>query len=124
MRSRIPARLVHLCDASYLRQMIMGHDSSPTPPGSLAAETTESLRGALVRYLRASPTGDSGGLRDALRAMASEARQKSILPEHVLVALKQIWFSLPEVHAMRESSEQARLLQRVVSMCIKEYFGS
>ena len=56
--------------------------------------------------------------------MAAEARQKSILPEHLLVALKHIWFSLPEVHAMRERAEQARLLQRVVSMCIKEYFGS
>jgi hypothetical protein len=100
--------------------MIMAHDSSPTPPSGLAEETTEAVRAALVQYLRApsSPTD----LRDALNRMADEARARAILPEHLLIALKQIWGSLPEVRAMGDVEEQTRVLQRVVTMCIREYY--
>jgi hypothetical protein len=37
--------------------------------------------------------------------------------------LKEAWSSLPEVRAMNDSGEQVRLLQRVVTMCIKEYYS-
>jgi hypothetical protein len=100
---------------------MMPQDSSPTPPSGLAAETTEAVRTALVAYLRA--PGASTELRTALNRMADEARAKAILPEHVLIALKQIWSSLPEVRAVGDIEEQTRMLQRVVTMCIREYYG-
>jgi hypothetical protein len=31
---------------------------------------------------------------------------------------------MPEVRAMTDSAEQVRLLQRVVTMCIKEYYSA
>jgi hypothetical protein len=55
--------------------------------------------------------------------MAAEARSKSIPPEQLLVVLKDIWYSLPGVRGMSEPVEQVRLLQRVVTMCIKEYYA-
>ena len=101
--------------------MMMAHDSSPTPPGGLAEDTIDAVRTALAHYLRApaNPTD----LRAALNRMADEARAKAILPEHLLITLKQLWSSLPEVRAVGDANEQTRMLQRVVTMCIREYYG-
>jgi hypothetical protein len=46
----------------------------------------------------------------------------AILPEHLLITLKQIWSSLPEVRSVGDVEEQTRMLQRVVTMCIREYY--
>jgi hypothetical protein len=54
--------------------------------------------------------------------MAAEARTAAMLPERLLIVLKGIWYDLPAAHALDTPSEQTRLLQRVVSMCIREYY--
>jgi hypothetical protein len=100
--------------------MMMAQDSGP-PPRALDDQTVSAVRGALVAYL-AGPER-TGELRVALCAMAEEARAKGILPEQLLVALKDIWYALPQVRRMEEAAEQVRLLQRVVTMCITEYYG-
>jgi hypothetical protein len=101
--------------------MMMAHDSSPPPAPGLAEETIARARVALSRYLE---NPDAGGdqLRDALDAMAGEARAQSMLPEQLLVILKDIWYALPAVRSIEDSGAQIRLLQRVVTMCIKEYY--
>jgi hypothetical protein len=101
--------------------MMMAHDSSPPPSRGLAKETVERVRLALSGYL-AQPDGDGQDLRGALDAMAAEAREKRMLPEQLLVVLKDLWYSLDEVRAIEDSGAQIRLLQRVVTMCIKEYY--
>jgi hypothetical protein len=101
--------------------MMMAYDSSQPPPSRLADDTIDAVRAALKQYLK--DPSSPGPLQSALVAMAAEAREKSILPEHVLVVLKGVWNSLPEVRAMTETSEQIRALQRVVTMCIKEYYS-
>jgi hypothetical protein len=113
--------MIHLATRA-LFAMTMGQNSSPTPPRSIDEETLETVRAALAAHLRHQPAQQPDMLHEALHAMTREAREKSILPEHLLVALKDIWYSLPEVRA-KENGEQARVLQRVVSMCIREYFG-
>jgi len=100
--------------------MMMAHDSG-RGRSSLAEKTIESVRVALRQYVE-SPEG-SEPLRATLHAMAGEAHQKALLPEELLVVLKDIWYSLPVVRAMTEPTEQIRLLQRVVTMCIKEYYA-
>jgi hypothetical protein len=101
--------------------MMMAHDSSPPPSEGLAEETVTRARLALARYLDDS---DAAGeeLREALDLMAAEARAKSMLPEQLLVTLKDVWYALPAVRAIQDSGAQIRLLQRVVTMCIKEYY--
>jgi hypothetical protein len=100
--------------------MMMAHDSS-SGSAALAPETIDAVRSALVRYVDAPSRGDE--LREALHAMATEARAKAVAPEQLLVALKDIWHSLPVVRGMHDPAEQIRLLQRVVTMCIKEYYA-
>jgi hypothetical protein len=101
--------------------MMMAHDSSHTPPSRLDDETVAAVRAALRTYLSRSP--DPAALQHALVQMSSEARDRSILPEQLLIVLKDVWGTLPEVRAMTDSAEQVRLLQRVVTMCIKEYYS-
>ena len=101
--------------------MMMAYDSSQTPPSRLEPATIEAVRVALREHL---VSGSSAALQACLLVMASEAREKSIPAEQVLIALKAVWNMLPEVRAMTNSNEQVRLLQRVVTMCIKAYYSA
>lgn len=80
----------------------------------------EDIGRTLREYLA---TGSSSALQAALVRMASEAREQAIFPEHVLKVLKGAWYDLPEVQAMTDVDERGRLLNRVVTMCIKEYYS-
>jgi hypothetical protein len=101
--------------------MMMAHDSSPPPAPGLAEETVTRARDALSGYLD-DPEVHGPDLRDALDVMAAEARDKKMLPEQLLVILKDLWYTLPAVRAVEDSGAQIRMLQRVVTMCIKEYY--
>jgi hypothetical protein len=99
--------------------MMMAHDSSH-PPSRLDDESLNAVRLALRVYLR--DAENPSALQSALVLVATEARTRDILPEHLLVALKELWSTLPEVRAIPDTGEQVRLLQRVVTMCIREYY--
>ena len=71
----------------------------------------------------------SSGLLEEIRLEETvDLRERGTLvgadPDRLLVVLKGIWGTLPEVRAMTNSTEQVRLLQRVVTMCIKEYYSA
>jgi len=102
--------------------MMMAHDSSFTPPSRLDDDTVATVRAALRAYL--STPADGTALQGALTRMSAEARDRAMLPEHLLVVLKDVWGTLPEVRTMTDTGEQVRLLQRVVTMCIKEYYSA
>ena len=102
--------------------MMMAHDSSSTPPAALDAATLDAVRTSIVAYLDA-PSTHAERLREALTLMATQARDKAILPEQLLVSLKDIWYELPNVRRIAEPRDQVQMLQRIVTMCIKEYYG-
>jgi hypothetical protein len=104
------------------RRMMMAFDSSQTPPSRLDDGTIASVRAALREYI--TDARDPLPLRAALFAMATEARTKSILPEHLLIVLKDVWSSLAEVRDITDVAGQVRMQQRVVTMCIKEYYSA
>jgi hypothetical protein len=101
--------------------MMMAHDSSNTQ-SRLDDETLNSVRVALRAYLR--DASDPGALQASLLLMANEARTRSILPEQLLIVLKDVWHGMPEVRSMHDTREQIPMLQRVVTMCIREYYGA
>jgi hypothetical protein len=88
-------------------------------PDTISDETLDAIRDALELQLLA-----SGYLHRALRALSREAHAKSLPAERVLVALKQLWYSLPSVQHARGQEEQTRALEHVVATCIKEYYGT
>jgi hypothetical protein len=102
--------------------MMMAHDSSSSPSSRLDVKTVDAVRVALRAYLADST--DANALQASLLHMATEARQRTILPEQLLITLKDVWHTLPEVRSMKDSREQIVMLQRVVTMCIKEYYSA
>jgi hypothetical protein len=102
--------------------MMMAHDSSGTPSSRLDDETVSAVRDALRGYL--GNLDDPSALQASLLVMANEARARRILPEQLLIVLKDVWNTLPEVRSMKDTREQIGMLQRVVTMCIKEYYSA
>lgn len=100
--------------------MMMAHDSTP-PHAGLGEETIRTVRVALIEYLDGADDGGDG-LHHALNRMAGEAREKAILPEQLLIILKDVWYGLPALKAAPDH-QRAALLQRAVTICIKEYYG-
>jgi hypothetical protein len=118
--SATSSAIVSLPRRPLANPLMMVHDSTPGP-GALDPETIAAVRSALVQYVAAPSDGEP--LRQALDVMAAEAHEKLILPEQLLVVLKDLWYELPSVRAMRDAAEQNRLLQRAVTICIKEYYA-
>ncbi len=89
---------------------------------SLDAATVSELRIALMRSLESGSHGDD--LKTALGKCAIEAKRKGILAEHLLLALKEVWFSLPPVVSQPGNEVQTRLLQQLVARCIQDYYAN
>ena len=115
------ARAATLASPATVWLMMMAPDSSHVPPAQLDQATLDALESALRDYVA---IGASSSLPSTLVLLADEARDKHILPEQLLIVLKGLWSSLPEVRAMTDSGQHARLLERVVTMCIKEYYSA
>jgi hypothetical protein len=101
--------------------MMMAHDSSQPPSARIDDASLDAVRLALRAYLHDSE--DASALRASLVRLSTEARARSVLPEQLLVTLKELWSTLPEVRAMTDAAQQIRLQQRVVTMCIREYYN-
>ena len=100
--------------------MMIQRDTGPMPPNALANETVDAVRRALQGHTASDSTPE---LRTALHTLSREARDKAVPPEQLLITLKTVWQSLPEVENARDFGEQTRMLQRLVTICIKEYFA-
>lgn len=100
--------------------MMMAPDSTPNHP-ELTAASVSALRTALIAYLE---NRETPALETALHHIAVEARTNQIHAEQLLIALKDVWFSLPRVRDNNHDDDQARLLQRVVSLCIRAYYAA
>ena len=101
--------------------MMMAFDSSQPQSSRLDEATVNAVRDALRSYL--ADSSDPTALQQALARLSTVAHAKQLHAEQLLVQLKDIWSSLPEVREMTDTTEQIRLLQRVVTMCIKEYYS-
>lgn len=99
----------------------MAFDRTPGPQ-SLDAATVGELRTAMMRSLEAGAHGDD--LKAALAKSAAEARRKGLLAEQLLLALKDVWYSLPQVSGKTGNDVQTRLLQQLIARCIQEYYAN
>ena len=100
--------------------MMMAHDSLSKEP-ALDPGTLATLDAVLRRYLASN--GSIEDVEPALRRIAAEARLKQMRAEHLLLVLKDVWYSLPGVSHVQEGVTQDASLQRVVSCCIRAYYS-
>jgi hypothetical protein len=85
----------------------------------LSEATLEQLRTALMDRRQSPAIGDEP-LQAALRVIASEARERALRPEELIVTLKQL-MDEPRT-AKSNSSEERQLREWVVTTCIRAYF--
>lgn len=99
---------------------MMAFDRTPSLP-TLDPSTVTALRAALSRSVAQGNHADD--LRQLLCHAADEARTKGIQAERLLIILKDIWYSLPEVVNAPTSDVENALLQELISRCIQEYYA-
>jgi hypothetical protein len=63
-------------------------------------------------------------LRRALRSFCDAAHVRHLQPQEVLIALKRICRSVPEVRDARTRDGSDALIARVVTMCIQEFYAA
>lgn len=99
---------------------MMAFDRTPSLP-ALEPKTVEAIRMVLARSVAQGNHADE--LRDLLCKASEEARAKGIQAERLLIILKDIWYSLPEVAGAKSSAAENALLQELISRCIQEYYA-
>lgn len=99
---------------------MMAFDRTPSAP-SLDPQTVDAIRTTLARSVAQGNHADE--LHQLLCKAAEEARAKGIQAERLLVILKEVWYSLPQVAKSRSASAENALLQELISRCIQEYYA-
>jgi hypothetical protein len=100
---------------------MMAFDRSSSS-SALDPTTVTELRSALSRSAQAGDHGDE--LKGLLVRAAAEAKQRGVQAEQLLVALKDIWYSLPHLATQPGSDVRTRLLQQLIARCIQEYYAT
>lgn len=98
---------------------MMAFERSSNP--GLDPATLAELRTALSRSLASGSHGDE--LRDLLRRLALQARERGLQAEQLLLALKEVWYTLPEMSGRPGTDLQTQLLQQLIARCIQEYYA-
>jgi hypothetical protein len=108
------------------------HSSTPDPGAArpLSEGTALVLREAVRRTVgrpgsrgTTAPSPDAdGALRDAVAAVVAEARERRMRPEELLPAFKALLDTIPEVSGASNRLDEARLRERLVTLCIKAYY--
>jgi hypothetical protein len=102
---------------------MMAIDSRSTPePRFLSDSTLAAMRDAVLRFWN-DPEGAEPVLQRALAQAVVEARQRALRAEEVIVSLKALLASLPELNSPLRRLEAARLRERLITLCIKAYYA-
>lgn len=95
---------------------------SGTVSGRLADSTVADLRVALARYMER-PEGDDPELSRILMQIVTEGRSRHLRAEELVVIVKNVWDSLPDVRQAVDQEARTAAKQRLVTHCIKAYYA-
>jgi hypothetical protein len=97
-------------------------DSGSVPAhAGLSAEAVGALRRAVQVYLdRGASDGD---ILHAVRLMCLDVHRDNLRAEQLIIAFKEAWHALPEVQRIPRGGERERLLERIVTLCVQEYYS-
>ena len=68
-------------------------------------------------------TFDRSTLRDELRAVCEDARQRGLRAEQLLIAVKEIWFDEPIARDIARNASGTPFLTQVVTMALDAYYA-
>jgi hypothetical protein len=90
--------------------------------GGLSGATVARLRSVLSKHIEHPDEADPE-LARVLRQVVTEARNRQIRAEHLVVILKHVWDSLPEARHAIDREAQTLVRQRLITLCIRAYYG-
>ena len=99
-------------------------DGGPPPTSYALPDGVVSRLRAAVGMSALNPGADDSMLRAAIADIVADARAREMRPEQLLPVFKTLIDSLPELHAATTRVEEARLRERLITLCIKSYFAS
>jgi hypothetical protein len=100
--------------------MSIGSGSTSDETRHPSAEATASVRRAIEHHLRQESTDEE--LRRALKALARDAHARSLRAEELIIVLKQMIGSLPEVQRIANRRQRDELVAELVTLCIDVYY--
>lgn len=62
-------------------------------------------------------------LARVLRQIVTEARNRHVRAEQLVVILKNVWDTLPDARFAIDREAQTQARQRLITLCIKAYYG-
>lgn len=106
-----------------MQQQVEGALEHPLDSGSdlLSERALTAVRSAFQGQLR-HPSSDLA-TRRALRALCLEARTRELRAEQLIVLFKRIWHSLPESRG-RDTHKKQQMLDRMITICVEEYYAT
>lgn len=90
--------------------------------GGLSGATVARLRAVLASHMEHPGVADPE-LSRVLRQIVTEARNRQIRAEQLVVILKNVWDGLPDATYAIDREAQASVRQRLITLCIKAYYG-
>ena len=111
----------HRAHLPFRRSRFMMAFDRTRGPSTLDPAMVNELRDTLSRSLQAGNHSDD--LKTVLERAAADARQKGLQAEQLMLALKDIWYSLPGITTHPANDVQTRLLQQLIARCIQEYYA-
>ncbi len=66
---------------------------------------------------------DRSALREELHRVCAVAKGSGVRAEQIVIAVKEIWASLPEARVVARTAHDKPFLSHVVSVTLDEYFG-
>jgi hypothetical protein len=93
------------------------------PKPVFSAEGVAALHGALGAEVADRDPTTAPRVREALRGLCREAKLKNWPPELLLIAFKAAVDTVPAVRRLARGPERDGFVARLVSICIKEYYG-
>lgn len=100
--------------------MPQGPASPPEPERFPSATTIALLRDSIPEFLQDSDR--EAEVHRGLTRLATEAKARGLRAEEMLIVFKNLWTTLPEVQPALDRTERQRLLGRLVTFCISEYY--
>ncbi|CAN5666070.1 hypothetical protein BH23GEM1_BH23GEM1_00160 [soil metagenome] len=89
--------------------------------GGLSEVTVARLRTILAKHIE-HPDDANPELSRVLRQIVTEARNRQVRAEQLVVILKNVWDSLPDARYAIDREAQAQVRQRLITLCIKAYY--
>lgn len=109
---------------------MVAYDSrrTPDPSRSLSPEALERLTRALqatslAEHPSATAPDADGDVTAALASVATEARERGLRPEELIIVIKQLEDLLTPPEAVGGADARRRVRERIVSACLRAYFG-